>query len=1770
MRRLILPICKRYISGLLTVAIFLSGSCLSVQSYAATNVINIIESGENVNESTPESESQDILFEEVAEDLSSEELMPDAISETITNTGDEENPCVEEELDAVEEIAQVEPFTIFEDLRFAEESEIPHKYLSDFTDDEILTKQIGHGNLYLRDKNEKNNLITVKVEGVNIAFKKGILAHAKATVVYDLGAGHSYNKFSGYLGIDVYQPKGNVKFTVSVSEDKTNWTELCQTEAILGTGDSQYVELDITGKRYLKIYIDDNGGNGNDHSVIANGIVYSDGYNISGQSIIQKPEYYKTRVGERFDSILSGLQNNTLSKDDELRLLQYKLVNSAKYISLTQFLTQEDTEQRNQEFMNWFFNDAHALKLFMEGGTPIDNNYINALDVLATLYADEAIKNSFSDATRLRSSDLLGTRGELYEKMAYAIALTHASDIRIWRDSHTDTDPVKRFKIYKDMYERGLLQDQIFERLEIEELRWVVDTMMYNVEIPWANDYARNHPREGKDENKSFPIVYSPHHHIKYTGDYKYDLPKYRDPAQLDAWDEKYKIKEFKLPYEDGVNLMWHVFEEGAVCGGISKTGTNLANAFGVPASVIGQPGHAAFLVYYLDENGNGCWNIDNDVSGWSKSNKGERMPLDWGNASDKWNSGDRVPYIALAQAALNDFSKYVKAEEILLLADFANTSELKESIYREALKAIPYHLDAWLSLIQLKIDEKASNEEMMSLASQLIDNLYKFPKPMCDLIELIREEMSTRLFYSEYDTNIENQVAQLGIYLNNALRNGASVNKNDYPNADVTKAMANLYLGTGENELATFSFDGKNGGKLVFDSNRRFRYRIQGLECGKWITNRVAEEDGNVYTYALTGAEIGLIHEDTDIIILLEGQNDELKNYHIIDIQKGTLPSNLYAVDTDNRLMGSTENLEYRILGEMSAWIPLTETTRFAGNCEVEVRTRATGFYTASDTKIFTFTENSETSKIRSRISANRLSVAGYSSAQGGDNDAKQAIDGNPNTIWHTNWDASKDQERYIIIDLGGFVNLSGMDYLPRLNGSNGRFRDCSIYVSDGYTDWVKVFSGKNWPNNNEVKQVEFSTIIARYVKIKVDNGYGGFGSAAELDFYEDLTAGAISNNYGMGKEKIDLGFESRWEDITTNDRLLFSNKDSIPEGLWITGLDTRGYAYTGASIKPKVNVYYGKVKLQEKKDYIISYKNNIKAYTLNESDAGFNPKNAPVITITGKGNYKEQEKIYFTIERKNLRDGDVTVDDIPIQISNGKVKKPSIKVRYSKKVLSSKTDYEVNYYDNALCIGETLKSIVDPGTYYVHIKGKGNYTGDTSVPFILGKPEQKNIAGLKINIIKSVPYTGEPIELDENQLTIRDGETILTEGKNYEVTYLGNNTKIGTVKVRITGTDETYLGSKIVTFNITGKQLSTVNVEMDQVFTYSGIAIKPKAQLYTINPSTGEKETLVLGEDYTVSFDKNVKVGTATAVFKGKNAYIGSIKKNFKINPLKIDESNQEERISVEYVEEIEYSKGGAKPVVKVYFKNDIGTMVPLSGKADYTISYSRNKGVTTNDMEASKRPQFSIKLTGNLKGTLIREYVIVPKSLEQVKATVSDKVFSSKPGAFLSAVTLLDNDGKKLQADKDYDSNIIYIKEDSEETLEKTDSLEGVGTIKVVIKAKENGNYIGQTECFYNVTQASISSANVKIKNAKEYEGKHITLTGEDLEVTVKGNDNPLVCGEDYIIDENSYDNNINKGIASLKIKGINNYGGTKNVKYAIGSRGILGILRKWLVR
>ncbi|BFT75496.1 discoidin domain-containing protein [Paenibacillus sp. P36] len=115
----------------------------------------------------------------------------------------------------------------------------------------------------------------------------------------------------------------------------------------------------------------------------------------------------------------------------------------------------------------------------------------------------------------------------------------------------------------------------------------------------------------------------------------------------------------------------------------------------------------------------------------------------------------------------------------------------------------------------------------------------------------------------------------------------------------------------------------------------------------------------------------------------------------------------------------------------------------------------------------------------------------------------ASNAIDGDPQTIWHTKWNQSDVLPQSITLNLGEtYNNINKVTVLPRPDGGNGNITGYNIYTSTDGTTFTKVATG-NWANDATEKSVTFTPTNATYIKVEVTTGVGGWASAAEIHVF-------------------------------------------------------------------------------------------------------------------------------------------------------------------------------------------------------------------------------------------------------------------------------------------------------------------------------------------------------------------------------------------------------------------------------------------------------------------------------------------------------------------------------------------------------------------------------------------------------------------------------------------------------------------------------------------
>ena len=470
-------------------------------------------------------------------------------------------------------------------------------------------------------------------------------------------------------------------------------------------------------------------------------------------------------------------------------------------------------------------------------------------------------------------------------------------------------------------------------------------------------------------------------------------------------------------------------------------------------------------------------------------------MPNGWGNGS--YASQYPVPYVLLAQGALNDFENYEKSEKILLLANtYKDNEEELYNIYRKAIEVQPLNFDAWHGLVNLyKSDNTKTDEEKYMLAQEIATSLKYYPLPMYDLLKLIEPSIET----TEY-------ALSLNVLLTKTLTEATQVTSNETIQETAVREVANYLLGNEDTELATFSFDGENAGAIVLSS----RFDGVGVAWEYSLDNKATWIQTHEHKLQLTNEELESITAENDILIHIVGADYEDENIYRIDISKGSTPTNLYNNDLENKIIGATDIMEWKY-EQSDNWTSFnTEIPDLAGDKKVLVRVKATGGYLPSDELTYTFTEDNQLDT-QKYIPIDNLSIFQVSSEEPGHNEqAQNVIDGNINTIWHSSWNGD-DSERYIIIKLDEPKYLSALQYVPRQIGNNGRIKNGQILVSMDGKDWTEAATITNWADNPDAKMAVFDEAIkSQYVKLVATENHGDgrdFITAAMINLFEDVT---------------------------------------------------------------------------------------------------------------------------------------------------------------------------------------------------------------------------------------------------------------------------------------------------------------------------------------------------------------------------------------------------------------------------------------------------------------------------------------------------------------------------------------------------------------------------------------------------------------------------------------------------------------------------------------
>ena len=595
---------------------------------------------------------------------------------------------------------------------------------------------------------------------------------------------------------------------------------------------------------------------------------------------------------------------------------------------------------------------------------------------------------------------------------------------------------------------------------------------------------------------------------------------------------------------------------------------------------------------------------------------------------------------------------------------------------------------------------------------------------------------------------------------------------------------------------------------------------------------------------------------------------------------------------------------------------------------------------------------------------------------------------------------------------------------------------------------------------------------------------------------------------------------------------------------------LSATSFVYNGGVQKPEVTVSDGTILTTG--DYSVTNNGGTHVGTFH-------------VVVDGKGNYTGQVDKTFDIGQLSLSDANVVLNELQSYTYDGKAKKPSVREVMAGGIMVPTTGYTVSYGEN-----------VNVGTGTVTITGQGDFKDTKTVTFDI---VQKAVEDQMITLSNyEYIYTGS---LLKPEVTVRDGEMTLTLDKDYTLKNDGG-TSVGTYEVTVTGQGN-YKGTARKTFVINTKEAGVFVVTLDaESVTYSGSEQQP-----AVTVKDGET-VLTAGTHYTVAYQNNVNVGTATVVVTGQGQYEGQKSKTFLITPKTLNDEMV--TLSEEYFiynamlqrPVVTVNDGSALTVNDYMVSNeggqDVGTYsVTVTGRNNYTGTVTKNYSIYELSLEGAQVVLYQLPnyiYDGQEKAPSVREVlignIVVPSNCYTTTMTANVNVgrvvvtvtgqgnytgsasttFDIKAKPVTTAMMTLTPEvfyynGMNQKPAVEVQDGDLAMKAGTDYTLTNAGGVEA-GLYDVILKGM--GNYTGEAVKKFTILISGVNTFTVILEESS------VVYNGQEQRpaVTVKKDEQVLSEGRDYTV---AYANNKDVGTATVVVTGLGDYEGSQMKTFVI---------------
>lgn len=136
-------------------------------------------------------------------------------------------------------------------------------------------------------------------------------------------------------------------------------------------------------------------------------------------------------------------------------------------------------------------------------------------------------------------------------------------------------------------------------------------------------------------------------------------------------------------------------------------------------------------------------------------------------------------------------------------------------------------------------------------------------------------------------------------------------------------------------------------------------------------------------------------------------------------------------------------------------------------------------------------------------RIEIVPMEVVFASSEEAGVGDAKNLLDGNPNTIWHTTYGVTVAKHpHWVDFDMGKSAKIKGFTFTQRSDSGNGKVKDYQIHISNDGKNWSELKKGQLTAESRPQRILFDSSVTTRFVRFTALSEHYGQDYASGGEF--------------------------------------------------------------------------------------------------------------------------------------------------------------------------------------------------------------------------------------------------------------------------------------------------------------------------------------------------------------------------------------------------------------------------------------------------------------------------------------------------------------------------------------------------------------------------------------------------------------------------------------------------------------------------------------------